>query len=53
LGEKALIREVTKNPMVTLTELLEMGDISRSTTISAALHLSGLYGCGQMETKPQ
>ena len=43
-----MVREVTKNPMVTLTELqrfsVEMGEPSRRTTISAALHQSGLYG---------
>ena len=48
IGGKALVREVTKNPMVTLTELqsssVEMGEPSRRTTISAALHQSGLYG---------
>jgi transposase len=37
---RALVREVTKNPMVTLTELqsssVEMGEPSRRTTISAA-----------------
>jgi hypothetical protein len=47
-GTKALAREVTKNPMVTLTELqsfsVEVGEPSRRTTISAALHQSGLYG---------
>ena len=47
-GRRALVREVTKNPMVTLTELqhssVEMGETSRRTTISAALHQSGLYG---------
>ena len=41
---RALFREVTKNPMVTLTELrsssVEMGEPSRRTTISAALHQS-------------
>jgi hypothetical protein len=46
-GEGALVREVTKNPMVTLTELkssfVEMRECSRRTTISAALHQSGLY----------
>ena len=46
-GRRALAREVTKNPMVTLTELqsssVEMGELSR-TTISAANHQSGLYG---------
>jgi hypothetical protein len=48
LLRRALVREVTKNPMVTLTELysssVEMGESSRRTTISAALHQSGLYG---------
>ena len=43
-----MVREVTKNPMVTLTELqsssVEMGEPSRRTTISAALYQSGLYG---------
>ena len=47
-GRRALFREITKNLMVTLTELLsssvEMGEPSRRTTISAALHKSGLYG---------
>ena len=45
---RALVREVTKNLMVTLTELqnssAEMGEPSRRTTISAALHHLGLYG---------
>ena len=43
-----LVREVAKNPMVTLTDLqsssVEMEEPSRRTTISAALHQSGLYG---------
>jgi hypothetical protein len=43
-----MVREVTKNPMVTLTKLqnssVEMGEPFRKTTISAALHQSGLYG---------
>ena len=47
-GRKALVREVTKNLMVTLTELqsspVEMGETSKRTTISLALHHSGLYG---------
>ena len=47
-GRRALVREVTKNPMVTLTELqcssVEMREPSRRTTICAALHQSGLYG---------
>ncbi|KAK1786617.1 hypothetical protein P4O66_003058 [Electrophorus voltai] len=47
-GRRALVREVTKNPRVTLTELQRVsvarGEPSRRTTISAALHQSGLYG---------
>ncbi|KAG2457768.1 TC1A transposase, partial [Polypterus senegalus] len=47
-GRRALVREVTKNPMVTLSELqrssMERGEPSRRTTISAAIHQSGLYG---------
>jgi hypothetical protein len=47
-GRRALLRELTKKPAVTLTELqsfsVEMGEPSRRTTISAALHQSGLYG---------
>jgi hypothetical protein len=47
LSRRALVREET-NPMVTLTELqsssVEMGELSRRTTISVALHQSGLYG---------
>ena len=43
-----MVRDVTKNPMVALTELqsfsVEMGEQSRRTTISAALHQSGLCG---------
>ncbi|KAK3541108.1 hypothetical protein QTP86_014352, partial [Hemibagrus guttatus] len=45
---RALVGEVTKDPMVTLKELqhfsVERGETSRRTTISAALHQSGLYG---------
>ncbi|KAG2465704.1 TCB1 transposase, partial [Polypterus senegalus] len=41
-------REVTKNSMVSLSELqrysVERGEPSRRTTISAAIHQSGLYG---------
>ena len=41
-GRRALVREVTKNPMVTLAELqrscVEMGETSRRTTITATLH---------------
>ena len=47
-GRRALVREVNKNPMVTLTELqsssVDMEEPSRRTTISAALHQSGLDG---------
>ncbi|KAG2459911.1 TCB1 transposase, partial [Polypterus senegalus] len=47
-GTRALVRVVTKNPMVTLPELqrssVERGEPSRRTTISAAIHESGLYG---------
>ena len=47
-GRRALSREVNENPLVTLTELqnssVEMGEPSRMTTISAALHQLGLYG---------
>ncbi|KAK3556293.1 hypothetical protein QTP70_007047 [Hemibagrus guttatus] len=47
-GRRALVREVTKNPMVTLKQLqhfsVEKGEPSRRTTITAALHQSGLYG---------
>ena len=39
-GRRALVREVTKKPMVTLPELQSF----RRTTISAALYQSGLYG---------
>ena len=41
-GRRALVSEVTKNLMVTLTEIqsssVEMGEPSRMTTISEALH---------------
>ncbi|KAG2463316.1 TCB1 transposase, partial [Polypterus senegalus] len=47
-GRRALVRKVTKNPMVILSELqrssVERGEPSRRTTISAAIHQSGLYG---------
>jgi hypothetical protein len=48
-GRRALVREVTKNPMVTLIELwsysVEMGEPFIRTTISAALHQPGLALC--------
>ena len=41
-GRRALVRELTNKPMVTLTELqsssMEIGEPSRRTTIFAALH---------------
>ena len=44
----ALVRKVTKNPMVTLTELesssVEMVFLLEGCPISIALHQSGLYG---------
>uniref|UniRef100_A0AAY4D5G9 Transposase Tc1-like domain-containing protein n=1 Tax=Denticeps clupeoides TaxID=299321 RepID=A0AAY4D5G9_9TELE len=47
-GRRAIVREVTKNPMVTLSELqrssADRGEPSSQTTISAAIHQSGLYG---------
>ncbi|KAK3571075.1 hypothetical protein QTP86_001326, partial [Hemibagrus guttatus] len=47
---RALVIEVTKNPMVTLKQLqhfsVERREPSRRTAISAALHQSGLYGRG-------
>ena len=47
-GRRAMVREVTKNTMGSLAELqsssVEMGEPSIWTTISAALHQSGLYG---------
>ncbi|KAK3513966.1 hypothetical protein QTP70_000171 [Hemibagrus guttatus] len=47
-GRRALVRDVTKNLMVTLKELqhfsVERGEPPRRTTISAALNQSGLYG---------
>jgi hypothetical protein len=56
-GKRPLVREVSKNMMVTLTELqsfyVAMGEPSRRTTISVTLHQSGLYGSGQTEATPQ
>ena len=51
-GGRSLVREVTKNPMITPAELLrscvEIGETSRRTTITATLHRSG-----QTEASPQ
>ena len=45
---RALVREVKKNPKITVGELQrcsgEVGVSSRKSTITAALHQSGLYG---------
>ena len=47
-ARRPLVREVTKNPMTTLTELqsslAETGEPARSTSVSTALHQSRLYG---------
>ena len=47
-ARRTLVREVTKNPIATLTELqrslAETGEHAGRTTISAALHKSRLYG---------
>uniref|UniRef100_A0A9J7WXV5 Transposase n=1 Tax=Cyprinus carpio carpio TaxID=630221 RepID=A0A9J7WXV5_CYPCA len=47
-GRRALVREVKKNPKITVAELKrcsqEMGESCRKSTITAALHQSGLYG---------
>ena len=41
-----MIREVTKNPMVILTELSVRVNLSEGQPCSAAFHQSGLYGRG-------
>ncbi len=47
-GRRALVTEVKKNPKITVAELQrcirEMGESCRKSTITAALHQSGLYG---------
>ncbi len=47
-GRRALVREVKKNPKITVAQLQrcirEMGESCRKSTITAALHQSGLYG---------
>ncbi len=47
-GRRALVREVKKNPKITVAELQrcirEMGESCRKSTITAAFHQSGLYG---------
>ncbi len=47
-GRRALVREVKKNPKITVAELQrcirEMGESCRKSTITVALHQSGLYG---------
>ncbi len=47
-GRRALVREVKKNPKITVAELQrcirEMAESCRKSTITAALHQSGLYG---------
>ena len=47
-GRRALIREAAKRPLITLEELqrstAQVGESVHRTTISHALHKSGLYG---------
>ncbi len=47
-GRRALVREVKNHPKITVAELQrcirEMGESCRKSTITAALHQSGLYG---------
>ncbi len=47
-GRRALVRELKKNPKITVAELQrcirELGESCRKSTITAALHQSGLYG---------
>jgi len=47
-GRRALVRELKKNPQITVAELQrcsrEMAESSTKLTITAALHQSGLYG---------
>ncbi|CAM4733298.1 unnamed protein product [Leuciscus chuanchicus] len=47
-GRRALVREVKKNPKMTVAELQrcsrEMGESCSKSTITAAIHQSGLYG---------
>ncbi len=47
-GRRALVREVKNNPKITVAELQrcirEIGESCRKSTITAALHQSGLYG---------
>ncbi|KAL0156514.1 hypothetical protein M9458_047760 [Cirrhinus mrigala] len=54
-GKRALVREVKKNPKITVAELQrcsrEMGESCRKSTITAALHQSGLYGLSARHMK--
>ncbi len=57
-GRRALVREVKKNPKITVAELQrcirEMGESCRKSTITAALHQSGLlWQSGPTEASPQ
>ena len=56
-GRRALVREVKKNPKITVAELQrcsrEMGESSTKSTITAALHQSGLWQSGPTEASPQ
>ncbi len=57
-GRRALVREVKKNPKITVAELQwcirEMGESCRKSTITAALHQSvALWQSGPTEASPQ
>jgi hypothetical protein len=43
-GRRALVREVTKNLTELQSSSMEMGESSRRTAMSAALHQSGHHG---------
>ncbi len=56
-GRRALVREVKKNPKITVAELQrcirEMGESCRKSTITAALHQSGFMAEWPGEASPQ
>lgn len=52
-ARRILVRKVTKNPKVNLTEFsAEVGEPLRRTTVSVTLHQSGFYG-GVVRWQPQ
>ena len=56
-ARRTLVKEVTKNPMTTLTELqsflAEIGEPAGRTTVYAALHKSRHYESSQTEATPE